>query len=85
MAIEPSGKLSPLLQLNTEGTNVINGTFEDYYVGNKFNAIVMNPPFGKGGKTAIEHLSKAFKQLKDGGRIVAILPNGPSCQKHFGS
>lgn len=80
--IEPSQKLAASAQMSGKG-NVLSQRFEDYYVGNKFDAVVMNPPFGSGGKTAIEHVAKAFRHLRDGGRIVAIIPNGPSCQKHL--
>lgn len=80
--IEPSKELAASAQMSGSG-KVLSNSFEDYYVGNKFDAIVMNPPFGSGGKTAIEHLAKAYKQLRDGGRVVAIIPDGPSCNKHF--
>lgn len=81
--IEPSGKLAALAQMNTDGAKVVNGNFEDYNVVNKFNAVVMNPPFGVGGKTAMEHVAKAFKHLRDNGRIIAIVPDGPSMTKRF--
>lgn len=83
VAIEQSNKLIPRIKMAMDGGEVINNNFEDYYVGNKFNAVVMNPPFGSGGKTAIDHVAKAFKHLRDGGRIVAIIPNGPSSLKHL--
>ena len=57
--------------------------FEDLSVVNKYSGIVMNPPFGVGGKTAIEHLAKAATHLKAGGRIVAIIPTGPAADKRF--
>lgn len=82
IAIEPSGQLADLTQMNFNG-KVKNIPFEDFSIINKFDVITMNPPFGKGGKTAIEHIAKAFKHLYDGGRIVAIIPDGPACQKHF--
>jgi hypothetical protein len=56
--------------------------FEDLHVQNKFDVIVMNPPFGKGGKMAMDHLIKAFDHLRFNGRIVAILPEG-SINKKF--
>ena len=31
---------------------------------------------GQGGKTAMEHVEKAFNHLKNGGRLVALIPNG---------
>ena len=36
----------------------------------------MNPPFGQGGSIAIKHLVKAFEHLREGGRVVALLPVG---------
>ncbi|MFA6849577.1 MAG: DEAD/DEAH box helicase family protein [Selenomonadaceae bacterium] len=83
VAIEPSAELAPRAKMAMNGGEVLNTTFEDYYIGNKFNAVVMNPPFGTGGKTAIDHVEKAFRHLKDGGRLVAIIPDGPSANKHL--
>lgn len=60
---------------NTDG-NVIVGNFEDLHVTNKYESIVMNPPFGVGGKMAMEHVAKAFSHLPYGGRIVALVPTG---------
>ncbi|MGP9790711.1 PLxRFG domain-containing protein [Roseinatronobacter sp. NSM] len=57
--------------------------FEDLHIANKYDAIVMNPPFGAGGKTAMEHVAKAMKHLRNGGRIVALIPEGPSANKRY--
>ena len=43
----------------------------------------MNPPFGTGGRTAVDHLAKASTHLRDGGRIVALIPTGPAADKKF--
>lgn len=82
VAIEPSSQLADLTRMRFNG-KVKDIPFENLDTINKFDAVIMNPPFGQGGKTAIEHVAKAFKHLRDGGRIVAIIPNGPACQKHF--
>lgn len=82
VAIEPSGELFGRLSMHTRG-NLINGRFEDLDLHNKFDAIAMNPPFGVGGKMAMEHLAKAFKHLRNGGRVIAIVPAGPSMDKRF--
>lgn len=82
VAIEPSSQLADLTRMSFNG-KVRDIPFENLDTINKFDAVIMNPPFGQGGKTAIEHVAKAFKHLRDGGRIVAIIPNGPACQKHF--
>lgn len=81
--VEPSGKLMPLAQMNTPGAKAVHGSFEDFNIVNKFDGIAMNPPYGTGGKTAIEHLQKAFKQLHDSGRVVAIIPEGPAADKRY--
>ena len=81
--VEPSRDLTPKLMRNVSNAKVVENYFENLDLHNKFDGIVMNPPFGKGGKTAIEHLAKAYRHLKDGGRVIAIVPDGPSCQKHF--
>ena len=80
--IEPSRELASRAKLVTEGT-VIEDVFENYNTINKFNAIVMNPPFGTAGKTAMEHVAKAFKHLRDNGRIVALVPEGSSMQNRL--
>ncbi|MBU1637166.1 methyltransferase, partial [bacterium] len=83
--VEPSSDLSSRLKMVMEGDGVrlLQERFEDLHIANKYNAIVMNPPFGQGGKTAIEHLAKATQHLRDGGRVVALIPVGPSADKRF--
>lgn len=81
--VEPSRDLTPKLMRNVAGAKVVESTFENFDLHNKFDGIAMNPPFGHGGKTAVEHVAKAYQHLKDGGRLIAIIPDGPTCQKHF--
>ena len=81
--VEPSNDLVPKLKMHVDNANVVNDYFENIGTWNKFDRIVMNPPFGNGGKTAVEHLAKAYKHLREGGRIVALIPDGPACQKRF--
>lgn len=81
--IEPSSRLAPQAQMNTDNAKLINGYFEDLHIGNKYDAVTMNPPFGTGGKTAIEHLSKAFRHLREGGRVIALIPRGGMADKRF--
>ena len=82
--VEPSAELISKAMVNV-GSDVraVHNRFENFNIVNKFDAIVMNPPFGSGGKTAVEHLDKATKHLKNGGRIVALLPTGPAADKRF--
>ena len=81
-AIEQSGELASQAALRFPG-EVVNGNFEDHNIVNKYDAIVMNPPFGSGGKTAAEHVAKAIKHLRNEGRIVALIPTGPAADKRF--
>lgn len=84
-AIEPSGSLASRASLRApQGTDFKQHQFEDLDIGaNKFDAVIMNPPYGNGGQTAMEHLAKAMRHLNNGGRIVAILPAGPAADKRF--
>ena len=74
--IEPSESLASRARMNNTNANVIVDSFESHGSNNKYDAIVMNPPFGQGGSIAIKHLVKAFEHLRDGGRVVALLPVG---------
>jgi hypothetical protein len=81
-AIEPSNELGSRLAMVFDG-KIIRGDFESHNIVNKYDTIVMNPPFGSGGRTAIDHLEKAARHLRTGGRIVAIIPAGPSADAKF--
>ena len=74
--IEPSADLASRAGLVAPGARVIQSRFEDLHAVNKYDAIVMNPPFGHAGATAIDHVARAMTHLKDGGRIVALIPHG---------
>lgn len=74
--IEPTDSLASRARMNNTNANVIVDTFENHNSSNKYDAIVMNPPFGQGGSIAIKHLIKSFEHLRDGGRVVALLPVG---------
>jgi hypothetical protein len=81
-AVEPSMQLRARLALSFDG-KIVDSRFEDLNVVNKYDGIVMNPPFGTAGRTAIDHLAKAATHLRDGGRIVALIPTGPSADAKF--
>lgn len=81
-AIEFSNDLSSRLALHFEG-DLMTGDFMDHNIVNKYDAIVMNPPFGQGGKQAAEHVAKALIHLRDNGRVVALIPTGPAADKQF--
>lgn len=82
-AIEPSQSLFAKLQLKAGGLGrkFVNTIFENYDISNKHDVVVMNPPFGTAGATAIAHLGKAFKHLEEGGRVVALIPRGSTDKK----
>lgn len=81
-AIEPSSALGSRMAMVFDG-KIIRGDFEGLHVTNKFDAIVMNPPFGTAGRMAVDHLAKAATHLRDGGRVVALIPTGPAADKKF--
>jgi hypothetical protein len=85
--VEPSYTLFSRLNVRAAGgtRRLINQNFEDLDLVNKFDGIAMNPPFGAGGKMAMDHVAKAFKHLRDGGRLVAIIPNGGMMDKRWES
>ena len=81
--IEPSYKLISDLNINASGQS-LNIEFEEHYIGNKYEFIAMNPPFGKSGKTAMEHIRKACGHLYwKGGKLIAIVPQGAAMQKRL--
>jgi hypothetical protein len=81
--IEPSQELAAQLSLVTDG-RLERDIFENHHTGaNKYHTIVMNPPFGSGGKTAVDHVAKAAKHLHNQGRIVALIPDGPAADKQL--
>lgn len=80
--IEQSAELASRVALHVDG-DVVHGNFEDHHIVNKYDAIVMNPPYGLGGAEAIPHLAKASSHLRDGGRVVALIPTGPAADKKF--
>lgn len=80
--VEPSYSLASQLSINTIG-EVKQQRFENLHIVNKYDGIAMNPPFGKAGKTAMEHIDKAFHHLRNNGRLVAIVPCGNSMDKRL--
>lgn len=81
-AIEPSAELASQAALRFNG-EVVNSDFESHNIINKYDAVVMNPPFGRGGKLAAEHVAKALGHLSNEGRVVALIPEGPAADKRF--
>jgi hypothetical protein len=74
--IEESQDLASRALMNNTDANVITDRFENHDKVNKYDCIVMNPPFGSGGATASSHVAKSVDHLRDGGRLVALLPVG---------
>lgn len=83
VAVEPSYELASMLRQKIQKGDVIERQFEDYSIHNKHDVIIMNPPFGMSGATARDHFVKAIKHLKENGRIIAIVPEGPAADKKF--
>jgi hypothetical protein len=60
--------------LEMKGHKVVASDFMEYN-GNTYDLIVMNPPFEK--SQDIDHVFHAFDLLKPGGKIIAIMSEGP--------
>ena len=78
-AVEISADLCSILAAHTlrEGEQRTEIVCEDFmhYSGGLFDRVVMNPPFS--GGQDIAHVQRAFSMLRPGGRLVAIMCEGP--------
>lgn len=82
-AVEINPLLIPALKEKVGNGEVVNEDFLNHDSERKYPRIVMNPPFGDGGKLAIQHTEAAFSHLEDGGRLVAIIPSGKEATALF--
>ncbi len=80
--VEQSYSLAGDLGMLGAGT-VKNEDFMSFRPARHFDGVAMNPPFGQGGSDAVKHLARAFQITRDGGRVAAIIPQGPSADKRF--
>ena len=71
--VEVSSTLREIL--NAKGYEPVAGDFLEYNPGPVYDRIVMNPPFSD--RLDVAHVTHAMKLLKPGGRIVAIVGEGP--------
>ncbi len=69
--IEPVGDLQDILKL--KGHEIIDRNFESFETDQKFDRIIMNPPFSK--NRDIKHVRKAYDLLAPGGKLAAITSN----------
>ena len=76
-AIEINFRLKEILKL--KGYSLVGSDILEYY-GEKFDRILMNPPFENG--IDIDHVRKAYELLKPGGKLVAIMGNGAFFRQH---
>lgn len=53
--------------------------FEDHHIGQKFNCVLMNPPF----RSPADHIEKACRHLYAMGRLVAIVPDSAQMDKRL--
>jgi hypothetical protein len=70
-AIEPVGDLRGIL--GAKGHNLVGSDFLSHQ--GQYDRVVMNPPFENGQD--IDHVRHAYEQLKPGGKMVAIMSEGP--------
>lgn len=72
--VEPSITLSALIPKNSS-QDIRNHSFESLSILEKFDKIIMNPPFGSHGRKAISHFKKAGLHLNKNGVIVILAPS----------
>ncbi|MCC6150967.1 MAG: methyltransferase [Planctomycetes bacterium] len=67
-------ELMPENQAKLKAANIpVHGTdFETHVFNEKFDRVIMNPPF----RRSMVHILKAYSLLEDGGRLVSIAPAG---------
>lgn len=55
---------------------IINGDYLSTNLKNKYNVVIMNPPFSCKGNPAVwaDHVSKAYSELRSHGVLVSIVP-----------
>lgn len=70
-AVEPVGELRDILQ--AKGHQVTDSDFLAH--AGQYDRIVMNPPFENGQDA--DHVRHAYDQLKPGGKLVAVMSEGP--------
>ncbi len=74
--VELSSSLRPILE--AKGHKLVGADFTDFEPEQKYDRIVMNPPFGSGLQGLDgEHVQRAYDMLAPGGRVVAIMSEGP--------
>ena len=71
--VEPVGDLRTILQ--AKGYDVVGYDFLEYNPGEIYDRVVMNPPFED--YQDVTHVLHAYDLLKPGGRLVAIMGEGP--------
>ncbi|MGN1092958.1 MAG: methyltransferase, partial [Monoglobaceae bacterium] len=69
--VEWNASLNELL--SEKGHNVVGVDFLQH--SGEYDKIIMNPPFEKGQD--IDHIRHAYSLLKDGGRVVCVMSEGP--------
>ncbi len=69
--IEPLSDLREILTMKNH--EVIDTNFENFETDQKFDRIIMNPPFSK--NRDIRHVRKAYELLAPGGKMIAIMGN----------
>ena len=80
--IEQSYSLAGELKMLGNG-DVKHEDFLNFRPARNFEGIAMNPPYGSGGSDAIKHFARGYSMLRNGGRIVALIPDGGSATKRF--
>ncbi|SFX79087.1 Methyltransferase domain-containing protein [Thermoactinomyces sp. DSM 45891] len=61
--------------LKEKGHHIVGEDFLQFHEKNKYDRIIMNPPFEKGQDA--EHIRHAYNLVKPGGKVIALASEGP--------
>lgn len=82
--VEESINLTGELCINASGQVRI-GKFEDHSIINKYDFVVMNPPFGTSGNKAMQHIHKVLTKHTEKyfAKVMCIVPAGPTMERRI--
>lgn len=70
-----------LMTTHGAAIRVMHGDFLTAATPEPFDAVIMNPPFER--RAWVKHVRHAFGMLRDGGRLVTIIPQAPGAREEL--
>ena len=72
-AVEPNHRLAAIIRAKGHPEPFVR-RFEHFEPSEPYDLVLMNPPFGRGGAVAMDHVERAASMLRPGGRLVSFVP-----------